>query len=171
MGSPGSTRDPADDAAIRSIPEQMADAWNRGNGDGFAARFADDADFVAFEGTHLLGRRQIALFHQHVFDTVAKGSRITAEVKFVHFLAPEAAAMHSIVRVTLRGETEPFPGRDSMQMFVVAKRTGRWVVEAALNARKVTPERQGVLDELDALPREAQRRVGDVVLSLRRALR
>lgn len=149
----------------------MADAWNRGSGEGFAARFAEDADFVAFEGTQLRGRRQIASFHQHIFDTVAKGSRIEAEVKLIRFVAAEMAAMHSIVRVTLRGETEPFPGRDSMQMFVVAKRTGRWIIEAALNARKVTLERQGVLDELDALPREAQRRVGDVVLSLRRALR
>jgi uncharacterized protein (TIGR02246 family) len=149
----------------------MADAWNRGNGEMFAARFADDADFVAFEGTHLHGRRQIAVFHQQIFDTVVKGSRIETEVKLVRFLGPDMAAMHSVVRVTLRGETAPSRSRDSMQLFVVAKRTGRWIAEAMLNACKVTLDRQGFLDEVDSLPEEAQRRVGDVVSSLKRALR
>ncbi len=80
--------DAADEAVIRAIPLQMADAWNGGSGEAFAAPFTENADFVAFEGTHLKGRRGIALFHQQIFDTSVKGSRLEGEVKFVHFLDP-----------------------------------------------------------------------------------
>jgi len=51
----------------------MIDAWSVGDGAAFAAPFADDADFVVFEGTHLKGRQQIASFTQQIFDTVVKG--------------------------------------------------------------------------------------------------
>src|SRR5918996_3884063 len=42
----------------------------------FAAPFTDEADFVAFEGTHLKGRREIGSFHREIFDTVVKASVI-----------------------------------------------------------------------------------------------
>lgn len=157
----------SDEAAISAIPLQLAEAWNRGSGEDFAAPFAEQADFIAFEGTHLKGRREIALFHQQIFDTTVKGSRIEGEVKFVRFLSPELAVMHSIVRVTLPGRTEFSPGRDSMQIFVVAKRDGEWRAEALLKARKVTLGRQYFLDDLDSLPAESQRQVSEFVASLK----
>jgi uncharacterized protein (TIGR02246 family) len=120
----------ADEDAIRAIHQQMIDAWNAGDGTAFAAPFTDDADFVAFEGTHLKGRREIALFNQRIFDTVMKGSRLGGEVKFVRILSPGLAVMHSVVRVTLSGQTEASPGRDSMQLTVVTKRDGQWRGEA-----------------------------------------
>jgi uncharacterized protein (TIGR02246 family) len=81
----------ADEKAIRAIPQRMIDAWNKGSGEAFAAPFTENADFVAFEGTHLKGRQEIASFHQQIFDTVVKGSRLEGEVKFVSFLNPQLA--------------------------------------------------------------------------------
>ena len=70
MDSQITTRTAADENAIRAIIHQrMIDAWNAGDAAAFAAPFTDEADFVAFEGTHLKGRREIALFHQRIFDT------------------------------------------------------------------------------------------------------
>jgi uncharacterized protein (TIGR02246 family) len=60
----------ADEDAIRAIHQRMIDAWNAGDAAAFAVPFTDEADFVAFEGTHLKGRREIALFHQRIFDSV-----------------------------------------------------------------------------------------------------
>jgi uncharacterized protein (TIGR02246 family) len=151
---------------IRAFPLQMIDAWNRGSAEGFAAPFTEDADFVAFEGTHLKGRRQITAFHQQIFDTVVKGSRLEGEVKFVRFLTSELAVMHAVARVTLPGRTVPSPGRDSMQLFVAALRDGQWRLEAVLNARKLTLEQQYFSDEFDALPANNQQQVRDFVRSL-----
>jgi chorismate mutase len=78
----------ADEKTIRAFHERIIDAWNAGDGAAFAAQFTDDADFVAFEGTHLRGRQEIASFHQRMFETVVKGSSLEGEVKFVRLLGP-----------------------------------------------------------------------------------
>jgi uncharacterized protein (TIGR02246 family) len=162
------TSNAADEDAIRAIPQQLIDAWNTGRGEAFAAPFTEEADFVAFEGTYLKGRHEIALFHQQIFDTVVKGSRLEdGEVKFVRFLSSQLAVMHCVSRMTLAGRTDPSPGRDSMQLFVVAKRDGEWRAEAFLNARRLTIERQLFSDDFDSLPADAQRQVTDLVAFLK----
>ncbi|RUR76488.1 SgcJ/EcaC family oxidoreductase [Chlorogloeopsis fritschii PCC 9212] len=158
---------PADEATIRAFPHQMIDAWNKGSGEDFAAPFAENADFVAFEGTHLKGRQEIASFHQQLFDTSVKGTRLEGEVKFVNFLDPQLAIMHAVARVALPGRVEPSPSRNSMQLFVVMKRDGDWRVEGLLNARMLTIERQFFLDDFDSLPAEAQSQVTNLVASLK----
>ncbi len=103
-----------------------------------------------------------------MFDTVVKGTSLQGEVKFVRSLSAVAAVMHSAVRVTLQGQTEPSPSRDSMQLTVVAKRDREWRSEGLMNARRLTVEWQLFLDDIDSLPEEAQRQVMDLVASLKK---
>jgi uncharacterized protein (TIGR02246 family) len=49
-------------------------AWNAGDGAEFAARFAEDADFVNIRGEHYRTRDVIARGHQAIFDSICKGS-------------------------------------------------------------------------------------------------
>jgi len=156
-----------DEDAIRGIHQQMINAWNTGSGAAFAAPFTTDADFVVFEGTHLKGRQEIASFTQEIFDTVVKGSHLEGEVKFVRFLGPKLAVMHSVVSTILPGHTEAAPGRDSMQMYVVTNHDGEWQAEAILNARRLTMDRQFFLDDFDSLPADAQSEVVDLIASLK----
>jgi uncharacterized protein (TIGR02246 family) len=100
MNSQTLTEAAADEDAIRAIHRRMIDAWNAGDALAFAAPFTDEADFVAFEGTHLKGRREIGSFHQEIFDTVVRGTRLQGEVEFVRFLSAALAVMHSVVRVS-----------------------------------------------------------------------
>ena len=158
----------ADEDAIRAILRRMIDAWNAGDGTAFAAAFTDDVDFVVWEGTHLKGRQELAIFTQQIFDTVVKGSRLEGEVKFVRFLSPVLAVMHSVVRTTLAGQTKPSPSRDSMELTVVTKRDGEWRGEGLMNARRLTVERQLFLDDIDSLPPDAQRQVSDLVAALKK---
>jgi uncharacterized protein (TIGR02246 family) len=158
MNSQTTAQTNADENAVRAIHQRMIDAWNAGDAAAFAGPFTDDADFVGFEGTRLKGRRGIAAFHQQMFDTVVKGTSLQGEVKFVRSLSAVAAVMHSAVRVTLQGQTEPSPSRDSMQLTVVAKRDREWRSEGLMNARRLTVERQLFLDDIDSLPKDAQHR-------------
>jgi uncharacterized protein (TIGR02246 family) len=168
MNSPGAQLSTIkDEAAISEIPLQLIDAWNNGSGSAFAAPFSENADFVVFEGTHLKGRQSIESFHQKIFDTVVKGSRLEGGAKFIKFLSSQVAVMHAGVRVTLPGQSQPSAGRDSMQIFVVTKRDGDWRVEVVQNSRIVTLQRQAFLDDLDSLSAEAQRQVADLVASLK----
>jgi len=166
---PAVARNPSasDDHAVRSVPLDMIDAWNRGNGADFAARFSADADFIAFEGTQLGGREKIAAFHQHLFDTELKGTRLAGEVKFVRFLTPNVAVVHAVGSTALAGQPKTSPSRDSMQLFVVVKRGDRWYAEAMLNARKLTLEQQFLADDLEALPPEGRRKVQELISTLR----
>jgi uncharacterized protein (TIGR02246 family) len=164
-----SFRNAADDEqAIRSIHYRMIEAWNAGDASAFIAPFRDDADFIAFEGTHLKGREQMLAFHQRIFDTVVKGSRMEGEVKFVRFLNPVVAVMHSAVTYALRDQARASRTRDSMQLTVVTKRDGEWRGEVLMNARRVTMEDQDFVDGIDLLPAEAQREVRDLVASLKK---
>ncbi len=46
------TRNSADEAAVRGLYQQLTDGWNQGSGAAFAAVFTQDGDLVAFDGTH-----------------------------------------------------------------------------------------------------------------------
>jgi hypothetical protein len=76
--------------------------------------------------------------------------------------------MHSLAQITLPGQTEASPSRDSMELFVVTKRDGLWKAQAMMNGRRLTMERQLLLDDFVSLPAEPQRRVTDFVTSLAR---
>ncbi|WP_206442344.1 SgcJ/EcaC family oxidoreductase [Streptomyces boncukensis] len=56
---------------------RMARAWTAGDGAGWAADFAEDADFVDAVGRIQRGRRVIADEHQKLFDTIYRGSTLT----------------------------------------------------------------------------------------------
>ena len=157
----------ADESAIRTFHHQMIEAWNRGSGEDFAAPFREATDFIAFEGTHLKGRKEIAEFNQQAFDTVVKGTRLEGEVNFVHFLNSQLALMSGVVRVMLPGQPKTSPSRDSMQLFVVMKHDEDWRIEGLLNARKLTLELQFFLDDFDSLSEEAQRQVTNLVADLK----
>lgn len=142
----------ADEAAIRALRQQMVDGWNQGSGAGFAAPFAEDGEQIVFEGTHFKNKQEIASFHQQLFDKFMKGSRLVGEVKFIRFLTPDVAVMHSVGGTVMPGATETSAGRDSMQMYVVTKRDGQWRIKEFLNARMLTIEQQLFLDDFDSLP-------------------
>jgi uncharacterized protein (TIGR02246 family) len=144
--------DGRDQAEIAGILQQMIAAWNRGDGDGFAAPFTETADFVAFEGTHLKGREEIAGFHREIFATVVKGTRLEGGVRFIRLLTADVGVMHSWVTfVTLPGRGEPTRGRLSMQLYVVVRTEAGWRAEAVQNARQLTLEQQRLLDDADAV--------------------
>jgi uncharacterized protein (TIGR02246 family) len=106
-------------------------------------------------------------FHRRTFDTVVKGSRMEGEVKFVRFLSPEQAVMHSRVKYALRDQASTSRARVSMQLTVLTKRDGEWRAEALMNARKMTTEDQEFLDGLDLLSPCAQQAVHDLATSLK----
>jgi uncharacterized protein (TIGR02246 family) len=128
--------DSADEAAVRALYQQLMDGWNQGSGDAFAAVFTEDGDLVGFDGTHFMGRQEIAPFHQQLFDKWLKGSRLVGEVKDVRLLHPDVALMHAVGGTVLRGKSEPSPERDSIQTLVATRQEGdEWRLAAFQNTR------------------------------------
>ncbi|WP_020674083.1 SgcJ/EcaC family oxidoreductase [Amycolatopsis nigrescens] len=61
---------------VEEIITDMARAWNAGDGAGWAAHFAENADFVDVVGRIQRGREVIATEHQKIFDTIYRGSHL-----------------------------------------------------------------------------------------------
>ena len=129
------TTNPADEAAVRDLYQQLMEGWNRGSGEAFAAVFVEDGDLVAFDGTHFKGRNEIASFHQQLFDKWMKGTRLVGQVKDVRFLSPDVAVMHAVGGTVMRGKTDPSPERDSIQTLVATRQGGEWRLAAFQNTR------------------------------------
>jgi uncharacterized protein (TIGR02246 family) len=125
----------ADEAAVRALYQQLMDGWNAGSGAAFAAPFAEDGDLVAFDGTHFKGRQEIVPFHQKLFETHLRGTRLVGKVASVRFLSPDVALMHAIGGTVMRGKTAPAPERDSIQTLVLRKYNGEWRIAAFQNTR------------------------------------
>ncbi|MDQ3960168.1 MAG: SgcJ/EcaC family oxidoreductase [Pseudomonadota bacterium] len=109
--------------------------WNQGSGEAFAAAFAEDGDLIGFDGTHLKGRQEIARFHQPLFETHLKGTRLVGQVTSVRFLSPEVTLMHAAGGTVMRGKSAPSPERDSIQTLVAMRDGGEWGLAAFQNTR------------------------------------
>ncbi|MEV8634863.1 SgcJ/EcaC family oxidoreductase [Streptosporangium sp. NPDC051023] len=66
---------------VDEIITEMQRTWNAGDGTGWAANFAEDAEFVDVVGRVQHGREVIAREHQKIFDTIYRGSRL--EIRLV----------------------------------------------------------------------------------------
>lgn len=132
---------------VRALYTRAMDGWNRGSGQAFAAPFAADSDFIAFDGVRFRGREDLGRAHDPLFRTHLKGTRLVGEVTDVRFLANDVALMHASGGTILRGKTTPAPERDSAQTLVAIRRDGRWEIVAFQNTR-VRPIGRSVLGTL-----------------------
>lgn len=129
MMAPGNTAGGAtggDEASITRLYEQMLAGWDRGDGEAFAAPFAEECEFIAFDGSHFTGRRMIAEFHAALFAKWLRGTRLVGRVERVRFLAADVATLHAVGGTIMRGQTRPAPERDSLQTLVARREGDVW---------------------------------------------
>ncbi|WP_223166324.1 SgcJ/EcaC family oxidoreductase [Nonomuraea sp. SYSU D8015] len=126
----------ADAQALGTLEQRQADAWDRGDGDAFAATFTEDADFIAVNGEHIRTRAKIAESMRAGLSTFMKGTRLRlGEERHVRFLSADTAIMITGNCVIRPGEDECRPEARSMQTRVAVKRDGAWLFTAFQNTR------------------------------------
>ena len=125
----------ADEAEIRALFRRLLDDWGRGDGEAYGSRFTEDADYVAFDGSHTKGREEISSSHQQLFDKFLKGTRLTGRILSVKFPSPDVALVHATGGTVMRGKTRPSRERDSVQTLVAVRRDGGWRFAAFHNTR------------------------------------
>lgn len=138
----------ADLEGVRALYAQLMDGWNQGSGEAFAAPFVTDGDLVGFDGVRFHGREEIVRFHDPLFKTHLKGTRLVGAVTDVRFLGADVAVMHARGGTIRRGRDTPAPERDSIQTLVAARGDdGEWRLVAFQNTR-VRPIGRDVLGTL-----------------------
>jgi uncharacterized protein (TIGR02246 family) len=120
----------ADQKAIRELMDRFVDSWNRHDAHAFAAVFAEDADFTNWRGVGASGRSRIEEFHAPVFATIFKNSHQKYDDVKTRFIRDDIAAVD--VHWEMTGATDPqgnpWPDRQGLLSFVMAKDTGRWQI-------------------------------------------
>jgi uncharacterized protein (TIGR02246 family) len=120
---------------LRALYQRLLDSWGRGDGYAYAAHFTEDADYVAFDGSHTVSRKVIGESHHQLFQTWLKGTRLVGEVTKVRLLGDDVAVVHAVGDTIMPGKQKPSPDRRSIQTLVAVKRDGRWLFCSFHNTR------------------------------------
>lgn len=124
-----------DETKIKAIFREMFDGWEKGSGELFAAPFTENADFIAFDGSHTKGREEIAAAHQELFDKYLKGSRLVGEITEIRFLSADVALIQATGGTILKDKVKPSPERTSIQTLVAVRKESVWKFTAFHNNR------------------------------------
>jgi uncharacterized protein (TIGR02246 family) len=135
MNRETTTHHQTDQAKIRALFEDLLADWRRGDGEAYGSRFTEDADYVAFDGTHTRGRSEISASHQKLFDRFLEGTRLTGHILSIKFPSPDVAIIHATGGTVMRGKTKPSPERDSIQTLVAVREDTEWRFATFHNSR------------------------------------
>ncbi len=130
-----------DEAMIRANVEQMVKGWNMKSGAEFAKPFAENADYVVINGTHIKGRADNAKGHQGIFDTIYKDSSLVAIVKQIRFLRPDVVVVHVESNLTFKNNGAEQKGNGKITM-VMIRENGKWEIAAFQNTAIQPPAGQ-----------------------------
>jgi uncharacterized protein (TIGR02246 family) len=114
-----------DETAIRSLLARLYGAWARGDGVAYAQCFAEQSDYITFNGMHLRGRTENATLHSALFRGVLKGTKLSAHIESVAMLSDGIALVH----------TAGSGRKRSFQTYVLVRVGADWVIRSFQNTR------------------------------------
>jgi uncharacterized protein (TIGR02246 family) len=114
-----------DEIAIRSLLTRLHNAWGRGDGAAYAQCFAEQSDYITFNGMHLRGRKENAALHSALFRGVLKGTKLSAEIESIELLSSSIALVH----------TAGSGRKRSYQTYVLVKSRADWLIRSFQNTR------------------------------------
>lgn len=123
----------ADVRQIQSIYQKHNDAWCHGDGDAYASVFTEDADFIAFDGSHTTGREAIAASHQELFDRYLQNTCLQGAIERIKFLSADTATVY--VLSGTRFDNRQVVRRPSIQTYVAVRQNDRWLFSSFHNGR------------------------------------
>lgn len=129
-----SAQNATDEGAIQQIVEDMATAWTAGSGEGFARHFANDHDYVVWNGLYMAGasRSENAESHQRIFDTQYKNTEHHATLDKIRFIREDIALIHVYSAIVSAGEGRP-ENPQVLWSALLEKQSGDWKIIAFHN--------------------------------------
>ena len=129
----------AEDAAIRDVQARQAAAWNAHDAVAYANLFSEEGDVVNVLGWWWQGRSAIQSKLAEAFVWVFRDSRLAITEVHTRFIDPSTAIAH--VRWTMDGAKvppgAPAPPREGIQVQVLRKTGGRWLIVSFQNTNTV----------------------------------
>jgi uncharacterized protein (TIGR02246 family) len=82
-----------DEHLIQNIIAEEQAAWNAGDANALATRFHAEGSFTNVFGDRYFGRESFRARHAAIFNTFAKGSKVSLIVRRIHFPVPGTAVV------------------------------------------------------------------------------
>jgi uncharacterized protein (TIGR02246 family) len=117
--------------AVR-VYEQLLNAWNNHDAEGFAALFADDGNVVGFDGSSMNGREEIADELGRIFADHQTASYV-AKLREVREVAPPLVLIRAVVGMVPPGRSGINPETNSIQHLLLSKQGGHFKIEVFQN--------------------------------------
>jgi uncharacterized protein (TIGR02246 family) len=133
-----------DRSRIKESIECLAESWNKHDMAGFAAEYAEDADFVNVLGMHWRGRKEIQDRHAELHNSVFRNSNLWMLDHSVRFPMPGLALAHVRWQMSghdathLQGWNVP-EERNGLLTLVFVRKGDSWVIAASHNTDIVPP--------------------------------
>ena len=125
---------PEDEAAITGLLDGLREAWERGDGAGYASMFSDDARYVSATGVRSVGREQIASSHQRIFDSLFAATRLGSSYPVeLQPVAPGVVLVHGVGAVLFPGEREQRVAPNGLLTMVAVAGDRGWRVASFAN--------------------------------------
>ncbi|MBN9604984.1 MAG: SgcJ/EcaC family oxidoreductase [Actinomycetales bacterium] len=92
--------------AAESVCVALEERWAAGDWTGFAALHAEDASYVAFDGTLMNGRAAIAAGHRPLFEGIMRGSRLVTLDRAIRQIGDDLAVAIQRAGIVMRWQGE-----------------------------------------------------------------
>jgi len=127
-----------DSVQIAQLVKTMEEGWAKKDGALFAKPFAENADYVVVNGTHLKGRMAIDKGHQAIFDSFYKDTYIKITTQSIRYLRPDIALVHIAGNLSGTSNGEKLD-RNSMITIIAEKGAHGWQIAAFQNTNVQPP--------------------------------
>jgi uncharacterized protein (TIGR02246 family) len=119
-----------DDAAIKEIVAGFSNGWNTHDAHSMCVSLDDHLLWVNWRGESLGTRKDVEEEHAKLFADLYKNTHRTDEVKSIQYISPELASVDDYWTMTgaKKRDGSDWPFRAGLYNFVMAKRSGRWIV-------------------------------------------
>lgn len=121
---------PSEDAAIKEVVAGFSNGWNTHDAHAMCVSLAENVEWVNWRGEALGTRQDVEEEHAKLFADLYKKTQRTDTVKSIHYVSPELAVVDDYWTMTgaRRRDGSDWPYRAGLYTFLMAKRSGRWMV-------------------------------------------
>jgi uncharacterized protein (TIGR02246 family) len=116
------------------IVKHLEDAWNEASGEKFSQPFTTTSDFINIRGMFLskATKQQVAAGHQHIFDTIYKGSTVKYNLADAELINGQTILAH--IKTILNSPQGPLLGTNSSIITIVLiQEKDEWKIRAFHN--------------------------------------
>lgn len=132
---------------VQDLYQKLIGAWNNRDAQGMADKFAEQGVQIGFDGSKLVGRKDIFLHLNPIFEDHPTAPFVT-KIKDIRSLGTDAVILHAIAGMIPPGKTDIEPTVNAHQTLVAVKKDGDWQIELFQNTPAQFHGRPELIEEM-----------------------